>query len=597
MDKKPIISILIFLIILSIVPVSFAEDDKEYYINGATIDIYVLENGLLHVKETFQYEFKGSWNGVYRDIPLVTGTGKKTKISNLKVSAKGAYTLTPSITFKDDIEKIKIYLSSSPTTRTKIKDRKVDVTLEYDFVNQTNIYNDIAEVHYKPWGDGWDKGVPKVTARFHLKSKDGVEYWVNPSYFEGTTFWTSNVLNVETNSINPYEWFELRILIPKNQFSNNTKYANIIPQDGKEKLKQIQEEDSAKEARQTLIYTILSGVLLISLVIPFLAYFFFGREPEIEYNGEYERELPTNDPPATVNALTNVSITGAGNPSMDGFKATVMDLINRKYFKLEDTSIEGDTILNINYDKSIDDLNEPEEIVYKLFESYSIGGRFSLNDFSENMKNESDARDYRAKYSAWELSVENNIGDRASSMFIGTGNIIIKVYAVILLIISTICLFFTWDNSLPAAGRLFILCIPLIIISFILLFLPSKIGGRWTNEGRTYDAKWNNFKRYLTDFSMIEEYPPESVTVWNHYLVYATALGVAETVSEHMKLSLPPEQLDNSDLYRFHYYGGYSVLGTSMTLGSTTGVATSSSVGGGFGGSGGGGGGGGGGAF
>ena len=70
-------------------------------------------------------------------------------------------------------------------------------------------------------------------------------------------------------------------------------------------------------------------------------------------------------------------------------------------------------------------------------------------------------------------------------------------------------------------------------------------------------------------------------------------MGVADEVSKNMKLSLPPEELEYSDMYRFHYYGGYSMLATSMHLGSTTGT----SDGGGFGGSGGGGGGGGGGAF
>ena len=38
---------------LCLVPASFADDDHEYYIHGADIDIYVLENGLLHIKETF----------------------------------------------------------------------------------------------------------------------------------------------------------------------------------------------------------------------------------------------------------------------------------------------------------------------------------------------------------------------------------------------------------------------------------------------------------------------------------------------------------------------------------------------------------------
>jgi uncharacterized membrane protein len=37
-------------------------------------------------------------------------------------------------------------------------------------------------------------------------------------------------------------------------------------------------------------------------------------------------------------------------------------------------------------------------------------------------------------------------------------------------------------------------------------------------------------RKYIKDFSLIKEYPPESVKVWNKYLVYATALGIADEV-------------------------------------------------------------------
>lgn len=597
MDKRIIISILLFLMILSLVPASFADDDREYYINGADIDVYVLENGLLHIKETFNYEFDGAWNGIYRDIPLVTGTGKKTSIENLKVSAKGAYPSKTEVSMKGDNEHIKIYLSSKPDQQKKIRDCKVKVTLEYDFINQTNIYNDIAEVHYKPWGDGWEKSVPKVTARFHLKSKEGVDYWINPSYFKGKDSWNKNTLTVETTNINAGEWFELRILIPKNQFDANPQYANIIHQDGKEKIKQIQKDEAAREASQTKLYNLINIVLFVSLIIPFLAYFFFGREPKIDYEGEYERELPTDDSPAAVNALTHIGITSIGTPNMNGFKATFMDLINRGYFKLEQTSVEYDTILQFS-DKNPNELSNSEKIVYNLFKRHSYNGEFSLNDFSDRMLDESNAIDYRNVYSNWVTSVENNdVGEKSKNMFIGTGNLIIAIYSALAILVAGLFIFVTINNSLPAANTLFWTSIVFGIIAIaclIMCFVFPSVGGRWTKEGRTYNAKWNNFKNYLTDFSMIKEYPPESVTVWNHYLVYATALGVADKVSENMKLSVPPEELNNSDIYRFHYYGGYAMLGTSMNHGATTGTSDS---GGGFGGSGGGGGGGGGGAF
>ena len=80
------------------------------------------------------------------------------------------------------------------------------------------------------------------------------------------------------------------------------------------------------------LYTVISVLLLLGCFIPLLIWFLYGREPKINYKAEYERDTPTNDPPAIVNAICGPGFSkNIGEPDMDGFKATVMDLINRKY--------------------------------------------------------------------------------------------------------------------------------------------------------------------------------------------------------------------------------------------------------------------------
>ncbi|EKQ54760.1 MAG: putative membrane protein (DUF2207), partial [Methanobacterium sp. Maddingley MBC34] len=81
-------------------------------------------------------------------------------------------------------------------------------------------------------------------------------------------------------------------------------------------------------------------------------------------------------------------------------------------------------------------------------------------------------------------------------------------------------------------------------------------------------------------FSLIKEYPPESVTIWNKYLVYATALGAADAVRKAMELYVPSEQLEGSDIYMFHYYGGYALLSSSLDTGISTASAGSGDFGG-----------------
>ena len=188
------------------------------------------------------------------------------------------------------------------------------------------------------------------------------------------------------------------------------------------------------------------------------------------------------------------------------------------------------------------------------------------------------------------------LNEKTDEFFIKTGATYLKIYGVGALIVAGVVFYFTLFSPLPLSVYALMAAIILGIAGIISLILPQKVGGRWTQDGVDYDAKWQGFKRYIQDFSLIKEYPPESVVVWNNFLVYATALGVADKVRKSMGMTLPKEQLDQSDIYLFHYYGGYALLSSSLSTGMST-ATQGEGGGGGVGGVGGGSGGGGGGAF
>ena len=87
---------------------------------------------------------------------------------------------------------------------------------------------------------------------------------------------------------------------------------------------------------------------------------------------------------------------------------------------------------------------------------------------------------------------------------------------------------------------------------FIFSYFFENVFGRWTPEGRFYYERWNNFKRYLTDISVLKDQTPDSLETWNSYLVYATSFGIAKEVLRSMSLIVPAEQLRQC-----HYYDTY----------------------------------------
>jgi uncharacterized membrane protein YgcG len=121
-------------------------------------------------------------------------------------------------------------------------------------------------------------------------------------------------------------------------------------------------------------------------------------------------------------------------------------------------------------------------------------------------------------------------------------------------------------------------------------------------------ARWGAFRRYLTDFSTFQDAPTAAVTIWEHYLVYAVALGVADEVEEQVRALVPAERLPQpwpgaptgEDGYTYYHRSigsssAHVASNAASAVGWSSGWGSSSSGGGGGGGFSGGGGGGGGG--
>lgn len=79
-----------------------------------------------------------------------------------------------------------------------------------------------------------------------------------------------------------------------------------------------------------------------------------------------------------------------------------------------------------------------------------------------------------------------------------------------------------------------------------------------TKQGALEAERWLAFRRYLRDFSRLEEAPAISLALWDQFLVYGMTLGVAEQVLETARVLAPVELEQTSHLYWYgnHGYGG-----------------------------------------
>lgn len=580
--KKVFLILCLFFILFS--TISLVSADNSYSIREADLELNVLSNGLLHVKEAYLYDFEGSFNGVYRDIPLKEGES----IENVKVTAKGAYPVLEQTT-ENGKQHLKIYLYSDEAHTKKIRDCKVIVFIEYDMKNVVTVFNDVGALQFKLWGEDWDVGVGKVHALIGLPNGDGNEYYLNPEELTYSSEIDGNTIEVDSNSISKGKYYELLVLMPVGDFSSSP-YAKHVNQDGREMiLKNLEDSINSRNFWSTLTSALETLILIFFPVSLAGTYLKYGREPKVEYDGVYEREPPTDDPPAVVNAM--IDNDTFGQPNIKGFEATILDLIERKVFSINKEN--ENLILTVN--DGADTLDEGEKIVVKIMSHFANKeGVLNLSKLEDRMDSKTNAEWFTNQFDKWKEAVENEYltDDVKSKYFDDTGTTIASFIS--LLGIGLGVIFFLIYIFLDFDGDWILLLIGIIVgaFSYFILSRRDDIFGRWTKEGRVIYLKWKNFKKFLKNNSLINEHPPESIVIWKKYLIYATSLGVAESVEKAMNLSIPNVKDYDDGVFMYHYYGYHTFYHSYDAAHSTTSSDSS-----GFGSAGGGSGGGGGGAF
>ncbi|RAP53708.1 MAG: hypothetical protein BZ137_06095 [Methanosphaera sp. rholeuAM130] len=577
--KKFLVMFTISLFLL--MPVAFA-DDGDYTIPEANVDINISDDGTAIITETITQDIEGSVNGVYREIPIAEGQS----ISDVHVTTPGYYNTPEIITNKDNV-KIKVWLYKDPTKTQKIYDDKVTVTYKYRFNRLVKMHNDIAEFQYLTWGNQWDSRVDKLTTTITLPSNEDVQTWNNPPDYVDESTWINNTtLKTQLSNIPSHTAYEQRFLIPKTTFKPGDKFITT-GLDAKDKIIQDQEKYLSDREFKKTVSTIVNTILGLLLFVPFGIYALFGREPKIDYKSEYEYDTPTDDSPLFVN---NVVVGNVGEFDVNAYNATILSLIDRKYYNII-ASNANDTIIRRS-SKDLTDLKKYERDIITFLSSFERNNDISFNYIKDNC----DPTEYTSFISNWKQTAESEISQqKVDSYFDDKGSTILNITSGLMIALSVILFIFTMfmDESFFNI----ILVVLMFVVGVMTLSIPNTFAGRWTPEGKQFHDKWKSFENYITDYSMIKDYPPASIQVWGKYLVYATALGCAKEVSDNMfnyfkSVNLSEDNLYQSDIVWFSYYGGLNNMTTSFSHIEAAANSSSSggisSVGGGFGGGGGG---------
>lgn len=343
-----------------------------------------------------------------------------------------------------------------------------------------------------------------------------------------------------------------------------------------------------------------------------MTYLNYGREPHVDYDAPYEHEPPRPLPPAVVPAiLTQTRVRHS--ELAKAFAATLLEAARLGYLEIEERQDQGGHLVYRMTQKGQALLSggTPErraserplepfevEVLQAVFRKAGSGQVVTSDQIEAWGKRivgsksnfllfvESWGPRLRSWFERSFFQLDDPASERAKVVFI------IATVAVLVVV------FFVGFGVSLIAG---------VPVGIILISLSIKSLSRRTPQAALEVKRWEAFRRFMTDFSAMKDAGPQLLPLWEYFLVYATALGVADHMLHNLKL-VATELHQAVPAARWYTGPGGVGQGAGMSLASleslsrsfqnfqnlSRALSSSTGTGGGFSGGGGGGGGGGG---
>ena len=439
--------------------------------------------------------------------------------------------------------------------------------ISYTVNDAVHKYADCAELYWQFVGSDFEVSADSITGTITLPtnvaSKEDIRVWGHTKYLNGEI----NVTKLDTVefTVNNYQsgnYVEARLAMPTYLFgeaqtkSNTNKLDSIIA----EETKWANEANARRDRRNKNFKLLILATILVntSIGIMFAKKIkknkqFLEKNPNIlpEQQLEYYRELP--DKEETPLEAVFILKTGYKQSCLPNvFSATILNFALKGYIRIEQ---EGKTIKILLNKIKTDELTGDEKKVLEILRAASNNNELTMAELEKYIKN------YPSKLMNLNSTFEKVSKTQASEKGKFDTNRFNKqiVYAeknvgyIFLLIIIITASIFTIGYAYKNVQSMLITCTIIslaffIVVTIINLILNIKITtsfNGFTQKGINEQEQWKAFKKYMEDFSYLNEKEVPELVLWEKYLVYATAFGIAGKVLKQLKVKYP--ELNNQD--------------------------------------------------
>ena len=284
----------------------------------------------------------------------------------------------------------------------------------------------------------------------------------------------------------------------------------------------------------------------------------FTPDMELEYFRELPRENAT--PAQAISIIKELKAEFVGNDIGRIFSATLLNL-NLKgilEFNLEQEKRKEKITIKILKNEVINLLPDEKIVFDFLVEATKSTGEITVDELKKYITSTASRnkiiklQDNLSKVTVEELVNEGIYDKEAKKEYDKYATSMgLYMFAIIFLIMVAIILS-SLLGILPAIGVI-ILIISLIISSIIIQKAMNSVNV-YTQKGINEKERWKGLKKYMLDFSLLKEKDIPQIVIWEHFLVYATAFGIADKVLKQLKTVYPNiENEVNVNTYAYMY--------------------------------------------
>lgn len=459
-------------------------------------------------------------------------------------------------------------------------------------------YNDCAELYWQFVGSEFEISADSITGIIKLpnkvSNKDELKVWGHTEYLNGEIYVTDlDIVEFNVNKYKSGNFVEVRIAMPTYLFekvsSENISQEEKLDDIIKEETEWANEANARRDRRNKNFKLLILATILVntSIGIMFSKKIkknkqFLEKNPNIlpEQQLEYYRELP--DKEETPLEAVFILKTGYKQSCLPNvFSATILNFALKGYIRIEQ---EGKTIKILLNKIKTDELTGDEKKVLEILRAASNNNELTMAELEKYIKN------YPSKLMNLNSTFEKVSKTQASEKGKFDTNRFNKqiVYAeknvgyIFLLIIIITASIFTIGYAYKNVQSMLITCTIIslaffIVVTIINLILNIKITtsfNGFTQKGINEQEQWKAFKKYMEDFSYLNEKEVPELVLWEKYLVFATAFGIADKVLKQLKVKYPelndPDTIHSMILFNSMYSSNGFNTGFINSISSST---------------------------